>query len=222
LATLANECASLSTLTATPNATNVPANATHTGPTLAPTCSAACSLASGAEKTCLNYNCACPTVLVAGAICSQCYLSINSTQASLWGEDIAICRQWSATAMPNTTVPARCTPACNSIASATSCANLDCSCPAVLTAGPACSQCLASFNLTKSNLGPAITSCLSWSVSFHKPTITPPPTSSGAGGTVQVTIGSQTPSVGNQLVAFDWMYLMTILGIVAGLFSFLL
>lgn len=218
LSVLATECASLSTLTATPTATMVPQNATTTGPTMAPTCEAACSLAIGAERTCLNYNCACPTVLLAGSICSQCYQPINATQASLWGDDIAICRSWSATAMPNTTVPAICTQACNNVASVTTCANLDCSCPVILSAGRACSQCLGSFNLTESTLGPSITSCLKWGPSGQA---TPTPTITAS--TVQVTVASsQTPSVGNKSIPFEWTNLMTILGIVAGLLSFLM
>src|SRR2546423_496454 len=163
LASLAQDCASLSTLTATSNATATPGNSTASSPTLAPTCLAACSLASGAERTCLNYACACPTVLAAGSVCSQCYASINATEASLWGQDIALCRTWSATVLTNTTVPSTCTAVCNSVASVTTCANLDCSCPAILAAGPACSQCIGSFNITRSSIGQAITRCLSWS-----------------------------------------------------------
>jgi hypothetical protein len=222
LASLAQDCASLSTLTATSNATATLRNSTGPSVTLAPTCVAACNQASGAERTCLNYDCACPTVLAAGSVCSRCYASINATEASLWGQDIAICRTWSATALANTTVPSRCTAACNSVSSVTSCANLDCSCPAILAAGPACSQCLGSFNLTRSSIGQAITKCLLWSATFQKPTATTTKSSSGLVVTVQVTGATQTPSVGSRFVAVEWMFLVTLLGIVAGLFSIFL
>ena len=227
LASLAEDCASLSTLTATSyatatsNLTATPGNSTASSPTLAPTCLAACSLASGAERTCLDYACACPTVLAAGSVCSQCYASINATEASLWGQDIALCRTWSATALANNTVPSTCTAVCNSVASVTTCANLDCSCPAILAAGPACSQCIGSFNITQSSIGQAITRCLSWSATFQKPTATSTKSSSGPAVTVQVTVVTQTPSVGSRFVTVQWMYLVN-LGILAGLFSIFL
>ena len=182
-ATLAAEVATLQSLCAsvvgTPVATPTPAPAGNP-------CSAQCNSIGVAATSCPNDACFCPIVAVSGSACSQCFATVNITEAAVISSVMAVCSsEYPITTAPTPTaapVANPCEASCNNInVAATSCPNDACFCPILEMSGSVCSQCWATVNITQASVVSSIQSgCASEYPITGTTPIAPLPTSPNA------------------------------------------
>jgi hypothetical protein len=98
-------------------------------------CTSLCANIRSAGASCTNYDCLCPTVLISGAACSSCLVTVamNTTQAAQIAAILSTCEH-----------PDACVSECSNIAMAAGMcgSNLGCLCPTVLASGSGCLSCL--------------------------------------------------------------------------------
>jgi hypothetical protein len=149
-ATLAAEIAQIQTLCAA--LVTTPPAATPTIPPAGNPCSAQCNSINVAAASCANDACFCPIVEVSGSACSQCYATVNITQAGVISSVMAGCSsQYPLTTAPPNGTP--CSASCSNInVAATSCVNDACFCPVLEVSGSVCGQCWATVNVTQASV----------------------------------------------------------------------
>jgi hypothetical protein len=122
-------------------------------------CAAQCSNIATALTSCADVVCFCPTLLASGPACSQCFATVNVTEASLLSVAISQCQ--TVPTVTNTGGASQCSSQCGLVyLAATSCSDNSCFCPTVLAQGPQCSSCWATVNTTEARaIGSILTGC---------------------------------------------------------------
>lgn len=138
-------------------ASGVPTTGITTGnPT---SCAAQCANIATALNSCVDVTCFCPTLLASGSACSQCFATVNVTEASLLSVAISQCQ--TVPTVTNSGGATQCSQQCGPVYNAaTSCTDNSCFCPTFLAQGPQCSSCWAMLNTTEASLiGSLMTDC---------------------------------------------------------------
>jgi hypothetical protein len=183
-ATLAAEIAQIQTLCAALVSTT-PA-ATPTIPPAGNPCSVQCNSINVAATSCANDACFCPIVEVSGSACSQCYATVNITQAAVMSSVMVGCSsQYPITTGPAPTAPpggSPCSASCSNInVAASSCPNDACFCPVLEVSGSVCAQCWATVNVTQASVVTSVMSgCSAQYPITSAPPLTPLPNSPNA------------------------------------------
>jgi hypothetical protein len=148
-------------------------------------CSAQCANIATALTACPDVTCFCPTLLASGSACSQCFATVNVTEASLLSVAISECK----TVPITSTAATQCSQQCGLVyIAATSCSQNSCFCPTFLAQGPQCSSCWATVNTTEASIiGSIYTACQT----ELYPTLT---TSSTGGSTPTIILSPTTTS----------------------------
>jgi hypothetical protein len=116
-----------------------------------PQCSKECSPISQDGEGCIDDACYCSIVLAQGRPCSQCWATINSTEAAFYGQAITYCGSEfpsvpTGTAFGSLNLP-HCSAYCDPInQAAMTCTEDQCLCRVVIGVGSQCSSCWATAN----------------------------------------------------------------------------
>jgi len=123
-------------------------------------CAGQCAGIATALTACADETCLCPTLLASGPACSQCFATVNVSEASLLSVAISQCQTVPIVTNPGIT---QCSSQCGLVyIAATSCSQNSCLCPTVLAQGPQCSSCWATVNTTEASvIGSIFTACQS-------------------------------------------------------------
>jgi hypothetical protein len=135
-------------------------------------CASQCSRIDDANLYCIEDSCFCPVLLADGPGCSQCWATVNATEARLVAEAISICQTEFPAPMTLASITLTSIPHCSAcftivLASAT-CLEDSCYCPIVLSQASQCSQCWASADSrVASQAGSVLRSCQAASYRYY-------------------------------------------------------
>ena len=165
-----------------------PPNPTPGSPTQ---CSSECSPIVQATS-CTDSTCSCSAYVLAGADCLQCTGALNLTLSSSIAAGIAGCLSQILTNSATVTIPSAtaqgpCDAQCAPLAQAQSCTAASCSCPAYLSAGASCLQCIGTLNSTASrSISSGIANCLTQRLQQTPSVITALPCASECSNIIQI------------------------------------
>jgi hypothetical protein len=147
-------------------------------------CSAQCGAVDAAATNCHDTKCLCPTILAQGPQCSSCWETVNATVATALAAIITDCKFSTTPATtitaPPTAIATPCSSQCGTIyASASSCRDGACFCPAMVSQGPQCALCWDAVNVTYASLVASAYSSCQTELREATGTITAKPTATG-------------------------------------------
>jgi hypothetical protein len=185
-----------------------------------------------------NQACACPTFISAGPGCSQCYATINATVANEIGTIVNECQGVVGPTPGPGGAGDQCVSPCAPISSVLEVCgtNEACACPSLLSAGPACSQCYLTANITLAvDIGSIVSLCqaIAPSTTSHLGPTTQPSGNGGATSTggssksltlVPVTTASKSGARGGvvEMMGTTCIQIVMFLIFVGGVFGVLL